>query len=60
MLPVRHSYPLMVDVGRRRCRARGLIECSYGSIVVVGPQIRAEMPRTVQRIERPYQSRDLR
>jgi siroheme synthase-like protein len=70
MLRMRHSYPLMLDVQTRSAaivgggavavrKARGLIECGCGRVVVIAPQIRAEMPPTVRRIERPYQSGDL-
>jgi hypothetical protein len=66
MLPVRHCSGLTLDVQRRPTvgggaarKARGLIQCGCRSIVVIAPPIRAEMPRTLQRIESPYQSRDL-
>jgi precorrin-2 dehydrogenase/sirohydrochlorin ferrochelatase len=71
MLAMRHNYPLMLDVQRRSAaivgggavavrKARGLIECGCRRIVVIAPQIRAEMPATAQRIERAYESGDLR
>jgi precorrin-2 dehydrogenase/sirohydrochlorin ferrochelatase len=71
MLAMRHGYPLMLDVQRRSAaivgggavavrKARGLIECGCGRIVVIAPQIRAEMPATAQRTERAYESGDLR
>src|SRR4051812_19024967 len=62
---VRAAYPLMLDVSNRLAvivgggvvgarKARGLLDAGAGRVRVISPTFCESLPRSVERVERPY------
>jgi precorrin-2 dehydrogenase len=69
-VPVRHAYPIMLDVTDRPVvivgggtvavrKATGLLDAGAMRVVCVSPSFDSAMPEAVERVEEPYETRHL-